>query len=174
MKRMTENFLKKLKDVKLLAMDFDGVHTDGLVYMNEDGGEAVICSRVDGMGLELLRAHSDVKTCVISKEENLVVAARCRKLKIVCHQGIEGGEGKLETLKKIMSEDNLGNTEVIYIGDDVNDIPCLKEVIGVAVANARPEVKKITQYTTAAFGGGGAIREICDFILEAKGIKIAL
>ena len=171
---MSEKFLENLRNVKLLAMDFDGVHTDGLVYTNQDGVEQVACSRVDSMGLELLRRLSDVKTCVISKEENPVVAARCRKLKITCCQSIDNGDGKLEILRRIMGESNLGNNEVIYMGDDVNDIPCIKEVAGVAVANARPEVKEFARYTTLASGGRGAIREICDLILHAKDINITL
>lgn len=165
----------KFAQVKLLVMDFDGVHTDGHVWTDEHGKEMVISSRLDGMGLEMLRRLTDVKAFVISKEENPVVSMRCKKLKIPCVQGVDKGEGKLEILKRIMGENGCVPEEAIYMGDDINDIPCIEFVgLGIAVINARPQVRALAAYTTIAAGGNGAIREVCDMILEAKGIKIRL
>lgn len=169
-----ENSLKnKFVKVKLLVMDFDGVHTDGHVWTDEHSKETVMCSRLDGMGLEMLRRLSDVKAFVISKETNPVVAARCRKLKIPCEQAVDKGEGKLEILKRIVDENNCTSEAVAYMGDDVNDVHCMEYAgIGIAVANARPQAKTIASYVTEAYGGSGAIREVCDMILEAKGIEL--
>lgn len=154
-------------------MDFDGVHTDGHVWTNQDGVEVVMASRLDGMGLEMLRRLTDVKACVISKEMNPVVTARCNKLKIPCVQGVDKGGDKLEILKKFMAEHGVEKDEVIYMGDDVNDIHAMEYVgLGIAVANARPEVKKVAKLVTVSSGGNGAIREICDMILKAKGADL--
>ena len=100
---MDASLKEKFSRIKLLATDFDGVMTDGLVYVDQDGKETVRCSRKDGMGVELLKKHG-VTVGVLSKETNPVVTARCNKLKIPVWQGIATGEGKLEILQRIMKE----------------------------------------------------------------------
>lgn len=172
---MDTSLKDKFFRIRLLAMDFDGVHTDGQVWTDEQGKESVMSSRLDGMGLEMLQRLTDVKVFVISKEINPVVAMRCKKLKIPCTQGVDKGEGKLEILQRIMGENECASDEVIYMGDDINDIPCLEFVgLGIAVANARQQTKAVAAHVTVATGGNGAIREVCDMILEAKGIEIKL
>lgn len=172
---MDKKFRTQLAGVKLLVTDFDGVHTDGHVWTDQDGRESVMSSRLDGTGLELLRRLTDVKVFVISKETNPVVSARCRKLQIPCEQAIDRGEGKTEILLRIMREFGCEPREVIYMGDDVNDIHPMETVgMGVAVANARPQVKAVAKYITTAPGGNGAIREVCDLILDAKGVEIKI
>ncbi len=162
----------KLSKIKLLATDFDGVMTDGMVYVDQDGHESVRCSRKDGMGVELLKKHG-VTIGVLSKETNPVVAARCNKLKIPVWQGIGTGEGKLEILKRIMNEQNLSVEEVAYVGDDINDLPTLKFAgVALTVADGHPLVKAVAHYTAKASGGNHAIREIAEMILEAKGINL--
>ena len=169
---MNAKLKKKLKKIKLLAMDFDGVHTDGRVYVDQNGKETVVCSRLDGMGLELLRRLTDVKACVISKEVNPVVTARCNKLKLHCHQGVDKADHKRKILDRVIQEHGITREEVIFMGDDVQDLGALEHAgLAVAVANARPEVKVVADYVTIASGGNGAIREVCDLILEARGIQ---
>lgn len=163
---MTPDFSK----VRLLVMDFDGVHTDGRVFTDQDGKETVVCSRKDGMGLEMLRRKTDVRACVISKEANPVVAARCKKLLLPCYQKVDTGEGKVEILKRVMEEQGILPEETVYMGDDVVDILPMKAVgIGVAVYDAHPRVKEVASLISAERGGNGAIREVCEMIIVAKG-----
>ena len=155
--------------VKLFVMDFDGVHTDGKVITDDCGKESVICSRRDGMGLEILRNESDVIACVISKEISQVVAARCRKLKLKYFQGVNDGAGKSKIFLDLINEFGFKTEETIYMGDDVVDIqPMMLAGIGVAVSDAHPRVKEVASYITLAAGGNGAIREICEIILESR------
>ncbi len=96
---MNQSVTEKFKVVRLLAMDFDGIMTDGCVYVGEDGREMVKCSRKDGLGMDLLKKHG-LDAVVISRETNPVVAARCRKLEIECEQAAGDGQGKLDILKQ--------------------------------------------------------------------------
>lgn len=171
-KRVNSNLISKLKKIKLIASDFDGVFTDGTVFTDQSGIESVQCSRKDGLGIELLKRHG-LSLHVISKERNPVVTARCNKLKITCDQAVEKSEGKVEILRRIMHDLNLQREQVAYIGDDLNDIPALKEAgIAITVADGHPAVIKIVDYVTKAFGGKHAIREIVELILTAKGISL--
>jgi len=149
--------------IKLLALDFDGVMTDNKVIVDENGKESVVCNRSDGMGIEKIK-KKDIEVIVISKEQNKVVKARCDKLKIPCVHGIDD---KLSILKKEIEKRNLTPEEVCFVGNDVNDIECIKYVgMGVAVNNAYPEVKKIAKMVTEKTGGEGAVREVIDKILS--------
>ena len=150
-------------NIKLLALDFDGVLTNNKVIVDENGKESVICNRSDGLGIDLLRKKG-IEIIVISKESNKVVNARCEKLKILCITGIDE---KLSILKKEIEKRNLSPDEVCFIGNDVNDIECIKYVgLGVAVNNAYQEVKNIADYVTQNNGGDGAVREVIDKILS--------
>jgi YrbI family 3-deoxy-D-manno-octulosonate 8-phosphate phosphatase len=159
---MNEN--KKINnDIKLLALDFDGVLTNNEVIVDEDGKESVICNRSDSLGIVLLKKKG-IDVIVISKETNKVVKTRCDKLKISCSQGIDD---KISILKKEISKRGLKPKEVCFIGNDVNDIDCIKYVgLGVAVNDAYPEVKKAARIVTKKNGGEGAVREIIDTILK--------
>ena len=156
----TPNFSR----VRLLILDFDGVLTDNRVLVNEEGLEAVFCHRGDGLGLEMLR-DAGLEALVLSKERNLVVAARCRKLGLACHQG---QDEKLATLKGLCSERSLSKEQVAYVGNDVNDLECMSWVgLAVAVADAEPVVLEAAHFVTRKRGGHGAVREVCDLLLEA-------
>jgi YrbI family 3-deoxy-D-manno-octulosonate 8-phosphate phosphatase len=153
------------KDITLLVSDFDGVMTDGLVLVDQDGKESVRCSRRDGLGVALL-AEQGVNTIVISKERNGVVAARCAKLKIECYSGIDD---KIQLLKKVLEEKGVEPQQACFIGDDVTDVDCIRHVgIGVAVADAMPAAREAADYVTQAKGGDHAVREVCDLIYHAK------
>ena len=173
-----------LKQIRLLVLDFDGVMTDNRVLVAEDGHEAVLCSREDGLGLEMLRKAGCVEVAVISKEKNPVVAARCRKLGIEC---IQGCDDKLAALKKRAESGNLKPekdatddtsglrshpsalaSQIAYVGNDINDLACLRWVgLPIAVADAAPEVLAAAKQVTSKPGGHGAVREICDLLLRA-------
>jgi N-acylneuraminate cytidylyltransferase len=151
--------------IQLLVFDFDGVMTDNRVLVFDDGREAVLCSRGDGMGLEMLR-KAGVPLAVISKEINPVVGARCAKLKIPCLQGI--GD-KLAELTRIVGERGLDLAQVGYVGNDVNDLQCMHAAgVAIAPADAHPDALRAADVVTAAPGGFGAVREVCDLLLAAR------
>jgi N-acylneuraminate cytidylyltransferase len=154
-----------LSNVRLLVLDFDGVMTDDRVLVHQDGKEAVVCHRGDGFGIERVR-RIGVDVLVLSKETNPVVAARCQKLGIECHQGFDD---KLPKLQSLAAERGLGPEHVVYVGNDVNDLECVQWVgVGVAVADARPELRRFAQWVTTAIGGQGAVREVCDRLLLGR------
>lgn len=161
-----EQLLEKLRQIRLLCLDFDGVMTDNRVLVSEDGIESVFCNRGDGMGIELLKKHTNVEIIVLSKETNKVTAARCNKLKIDCVHGIEN---KAENLRRAMESRGLKSEEVCFIGNDVNDLGCLELAgVGIVVADSHAEIIAKAGYVTKAKGGWGAVREICDLIIKAK------
>lgn len=156
---------RSLADVRMVVFDFDGVMTDNRVYVLEDGREAVVCSRGDGMGLVLLREQG-TSVFVISKERNPVVTARCNKLKIPCYQGVDE---KATLFQRLVAEQGLSMDEVIFVGNDVNDVACMQLARwGVAVADAHPAALAVADLILEKPGGHGAVRELCDEILEAK------
>jgi YrbI family 3-deoxy-D-manno-octulosonate 8-phosphate phosphatase len=154
-----------LRGVEFLVLDFDGVMTDNRVLVFEDGREAVICNRGDGLGLETLR-KAGVPLAVISKEVNPVVAARCNKLKIPYEQGVED---KLGVLQRVASERGIDLAAVAFMGNDVNDAECMTAAgVAIAPADAHPSALRIADIVTVSAGGLGAVREVCDLILAAR------
>lgn len=146
-----------------LVMDFDGVFTDNRVVVFQDGKEAVFCDRGDGLGLDQLK-KSGLPLLVLSTEKNSVVRARCEKLGISCQQGVSN---KIRTLKEWIEEGNLNPSGIIYVGNDINDLPCMKYVgCGVAVGDAYPEVKASSRIILSSYGGKGAIRELTELIMQ--------
>ncbi|QZO02546.1 HAD hydrolase family protein [Chenggangzhangella methanolivorans] len=151
---------------KALVMDFDGVFTDDRVLVDQDGKEAVFASRSDGMGLGRLRKFTEIRMLILSKEPNPVVSARGRKLAIEVRQGIDD---KLPELDRWLAEHGISRAETMYMGNDVNDLDCMKAVgFAVAPADARPEAKAVARHVTQAEGGRGALRELCEAIIEAE------
>jgi N-acylneuraminate cytidylyltransferase len=147
-----------------LVMDFDGVFTDNTALVTEDGTESVAVNRSDGMGIARLKACG-FPMLVLSTEVNPVVAARCNKLQIEFRQGLTD---KLLELKKWAAQKELDFARLVYVGNDVNDVPCLQAVgFGVAVADAYPAAISASRAVLARAGGKGAVREIADLIVEA-------
>jgi len=154
------------RPVRLLVLDFDGVLTDNLVALDEHGVESVRCSRADGMGIAEVR-KCGIEVVVLSKERNPVVAARCRKLEITHLQGLDD---KLASLRVLTDERDLEPHQVAYIGNDRNDLDCMRWVgLPIAVADAIEEVRRTAHYVAMRAGGQGAVREVCDLIVETKG-----
>lgn len=148
--------------VDLLVLDFDGVFTDNRVWVDETGREAVLAHRGDGMGLEMLR-KAGIRAVVLSKETNPVVAARCRKLNLPVWQGVED---KATLLRRLLEEWQVDPRFTVYLGNDVNDIPCFPLVgWAVVVADAHPQAKRSADKVLRTPGGYGAIRELVDLIL---------
>lgn len=153
------------KEVKMLVLDFDGVLTDNRVWVDQDGREMVVANRSDSYGINLLR-QIGVDTVVISKETNPVVAARCRKMDVPY---IQGEEDKAAALRKVLAERNVDPSHTIFLGNDINDLPCF-QLVGwsVAVADAWPEVSLQADLVLDRRGGHGAVRELCDLIIKTR------
>jgi len=151
---------------KLLVMDFDGVFTDDTVITDQDGRESVICSRSDGMGLDLLRQNDKVQALILSREENPVVSARARKLKLEVYQGVQD---KAQAIQQLIKERNLTQAEVIYVGNDLNDLPVLPYVGYFACPqDAHTDVLRRADLVLSKTGGRGAIRELVEIILRSE------
>ena len=146
-------------NIRLIAFDFDGVFTENMVYVLQEGSEAVRCCRGDGIGLQKLKKLG-IETVIISTEANPVVSARARKLNIRCLQDCED---KRTTLESIIRESGISLDEVAFIGNDINDLECLTQVgLPIVVNDAHQDVVSIARYQTRNPGGCGAVREICD------------
>ena len=154
---------------KLVVLDFDGVLTDNRVWTDQDGREMVASNRSDSLGLGLLRS-AGVQVQVISKEVNPVVAARCKKIKVPCLQGVDD---KASALKKLLADSKITPAFAVFVGNDLNDLPCFP-VVGwsVAVADALPEVIRHADFVLAQRGGHGAVRELCDLIIRRNEVRL--
>jgi N-acylneuraminate cytidylyltransferase len=150
--------------ISMIITDFDGVLTDGRVWVDEDGREMVAASRSDSMRIRQLREHG-IEVMILSSEVNPVVKARARKMGIEAIQGVDLRE-KGSMLQKFAQERNIDLSTVVYLGNDFNDLPCF-EAAGwaVAVADAYPEVRQAADHVLKTGGGYGALRELCDLIL---------
>jgi len=150
--------------VSLLVMDFDGVLTDNRVWVDEGGRERVAGNRSDSLGLSILRQKTSVHPVVISQETNPVVTARCKKMNVEVFQGIMD---KASLLKQILTDRGIDPGEAIYMGNDVNDLPCLPLVsCFIAPADAQPAVLRAADRVLCYKGGHGAVRELCDILTE--------
>ena len=147
--------------IAAVVFDFDGVFTDNRVFVFQDGREAVGCNRSDGWGIaELKKMHKEL--LVLSAEENPVVKARCNKLGVDCLHGISD---KRKTLMSWLAERNLDPAQVVYVGNDVNDLDCMQSVgCGIAVCDAHPKVQSAAQIVLSTPGGYGAVREVAELI----------
>ena len=152
-----------LKQIKAVIFDFDGVFTDNRVIVSTTGEEFVICDRGDGMGTNLLAA-AGIKMLILSKEKNAVVTSRGKKLNI---EVIQGCDDKLPELIQWLQKNNVDAQQAAYIGNDINDLECLKHV-GVAVipADAHYSVIDTATWILQHNGGRGAIREFADVLLS--------
>jgi len=150
-----------IRSIRLVAFDFDGVFTDDMVYVLQDGSEAVRCFRGDGIGLQKL-ARLGIETVIISTEANSVVTARAAKLKIRCIQDVKDKRAVLEGFAR---EWGIALSEVAFVGNDINDLPVLRCVgLPIVVKNAHPDVIEHAIYQTRCPGGHGAVREVCDLV----------
>lgn len=149
-------------DIDAVVLDFDGTQTDDRVLIDSDGREFVSVHRGDGLGIAALR-RSGLKLLILSTEQNPVVAARARKLRLPVLHGIDR---KDLALKQWCEEEGIAPERVLYVGNDVNDLPCFS-LVGwpVAVASAHDAVRGAARAVTTLPGGGGAIREIAGWIL---------
>jgi len=165
--KLDERLVARAKPLRLLLLDVDGVLTDGTLYFSPQGEESKGFNTQDGFGIRLLQ-DGGVDVGVITARTSAAVTSRCKNLKM--RYIYLGKDNKLQAYQDILSESGLKPFEIGYMGDDWLDLILLKRVgFAAAPANAVIEVKEAVHYTTQRYGGKGAVREICDFILKAKG-----
>jgi N-acylneuraminate cytidylyltransferase len=151
--------------VQLVICDFDGVITDNRVWVDQDGREMVAAYRSDSPRVKDLRERG-IEVMIISSEPNPVVLARAKKMGVEAIHNV-GFQDKGRVMREVLAQKNIPAENVIYIGNDINDLPCF-EIAGwsVAVADAYPEVIRAADYVLKLPGGHGALRELCDLILN--------
>jgi N-acylneuraminate cytidylyltransferase len=154
----------------LVILDFDGVLTDDRVWVDGEGREEVAAHRGDGWGIARLMENG-VQVVVLSSETNPVVAARCQKLRLPVIQGVLD---KGEAVKRLLAERGVDPARTVYLGNDVNDLPCFPLVgCAVVVADAHPEALAQADVRLTRAGGRGAVRELADKILARGGRREA-
>lgn len=150
-------------EIDAIVFDFDGVFTDDRVLVDQEGRETVMCSRSDGMGIEMLR-EAGVSMLVLSKEHNPVVARRCEKLKLEYSQAIDN---KIAQLKSWVTEHGHLMENLVYVGNDVNDLECMAAAgCAVAPADAHGRARAAARIVLRKKGGRGAIRELAEMVLD--------
>ena len=165
---MKKTLLARLKKIKLLATDVDGVLTDAGMYYSEHGDELKKFNTRDGMGLVLLR-YAGVRLAIVTSEDTKIVERRAAKLRIT--DLLQGARDKVTALETIMKRHGLSWEEVAYIGDDVNDLAVLKRAgFAASPADGTEANRKAAHYVTKKRGGEGCVREVCEMILEARGM----
>ena len=161
---------EKLKNIKLVASDCDGVLTDGGLYYTEDGLEIKRFHVLDGMGFLMLK-ESGIKTAIITGENNPLVKRRADKLKI--DYLVLGTKDKIGALQSICDQMHIDISEAIYVGDDTFDVPAIDACgVGVVPGDALDYIKDKADYVTIKGGGRGCFREIADMVLQAQGKEI--
>ncbi len=157
---------RSLAGIRLVAFDIDGVFTDGRFYISNDGIESKAFHTQDGFGIRQLIA-AGLQVAVISGRESTAVEKRMSELGV--QHVIQGNSDKVAAFDSLAAELGIGEADAVYVGDDIPDLPLLNHVgFSVAVSNAREEVKAATDHTTDKAGGFGAVREVCDLILDAR------
>ena len=161
----TETDLRsRLSQVKLLALDVDGVLTDGGLYYSDSGEQFKKFNVKDGQGIKLV-IRAGIEVAIITASTSMAVNHRAQNLGI-SHVFI-GVENKLSVLENLCHQLNINLEQVAYIGDDINDIPVLKAVgCPITVADAMADNKSSAMYVTELAGGQGAVREICNYLLN--------
>ncbi|HSF83903.1 MAG TPA: acylneuraminate cytidylyltransferase [Anaerolineales bacterium] len=161
--RVHDRLSRLPEKIAALILDFDGVITDNKVLVLQDGSEAVLADRSDGWGIGQLK-KTGLPMWILSTEPNPVVQARASKLGIPCLQGL--GSRKGEVLRKLLAEQHLNPAEVIFVGNDDNDLECMAMVgCAVAPADAYPKALARASLVLEHKGGDGALRELCELIL---------
>jgi len=164
--------LPRAREVRLLLLDVDGVLTDGTITYTHDGGESKGFNTQDGFGLRILQ-DAGVEVGLITARTSEAVRRRAEDLKL--RYVFQGSGRKNEVFDKILLESGLRPHQAAYMGDDWLDLPLLGRVgLAAAPANAVAEVQQRVHYVTEARGGRGAVRELCELILEARGELAAL
>lgn len=158
---------QRIKKIKILVLDVDGVLTDGRIIMDDRGREIKFFDVRDGHGLKMLM-RTGIEIVFLTGRKSRVVEHRARELGIT--EVYQGARNKVEIFEAVLERKGLQAAEAAYAGDDIVDVPVLKRAgFSVAVANAVVEAKRAAHYVTKNKGGRGAVREVCEIILKGQG-----
>lgn len=161
------DILAKAAKIKLAIFDVDGVLTNGQLYFHPNGDELKVFHVHDGLGLKLLQ-QSGVAVAIISSRTSAAVEQRLTALGV--QHIYQGQADKRPAFDQLLTKLKLTTEQVAYTGDDLPDLPLLRSAgLGIAVANARPLLLQHAAWQTQASGGQGAVREICELIMQAQG-----
>ena len=158
-----------LDDIDALVFDFDGVLTNNLVYLNQEGVESVSCSRADGLAFDVLRKLNK-PAFILSTEKSFVVTMRAKKLKI---QAIQGVADKVSAIKELARENKFHLKNILYVGNDLNDYLVMK-VCGYTAcpSDSHKKIKEISTIILKTSGGNGIIRELLEDVFQLNFIQI--
>lgn len=163
---MSDIITSAAKKIRLAIFDMDGVLTDGRLYLLDDGQNLKAFHCHDGLGIKLL-AKTGIRTAVITAHRSALIDKRMSQLQV--DHVYQGVENKIVAYEELLSKLNVREDEVAYMGDDLPDIAIIRRVgLGIAVANAADMVKEFARYTTRRNGGEGAVREVCELIMQAQ------
>jgi len=162
-----QSCLDRAAKVEMLLLDVDGVMTDGSLYFGADGRESKAFSSRDGLGIRLAQ-KGGVEVGIITARRSEAVAARAENLGISrLYQGV--GK-KIEVFRRILEETAIAPERIAYMGDDWLDLPVMREVgLAAAVADGAPEVREAAHFVSRHPGGHGAVRELCELLIVARG-----
>jgi 3-deoxy-D-manno-octulosonate 8-phosphate phosphatase (KDO 8-P phosphatase) len=158
-----------LDDIDAIVFDFDGVLTNNLVYVDQNGKETVSCSRADGLAFDVL--HKLKKPVyIISTEKNTVVTSRANKLKIPV---IQGSKSKVRAINKLSKQKGFTLDKILYLGNDVNDFHVMQKCGYTACpSDSHQKIRSISTFVLKTKGGGGVVRELLEDIFKIDFIKI--
>ncbi len=163
-----ELLIERADRIRMLVLDVDGVLTDGRLYFDNQGNEMkAFCTR-DGLGMRALQSQGVILALITGRQSD-IVAHRAAQLGV--EHVYQGRNDKLNAFNELLSDTGMDEEQTCYAGDDWIDIPVLDRVgLAVTVADADPVVKNRVHWVTSRAGGHGAVREICDLILAARGL----
>jgi 3-deoxy-D-manno-octulosonate 8-phosphate phosphatase (KDO 8-P phosphatase) len=160
--------LSKLKRIKLLLLDVDGVLTDGKIIYNDNGEETKVFNVKDGLGMRLLM-EAGIHLGIITGRRSNALYSRCKDLGI--NLIYDGVGNKIDVLDALLDQTGVSAEEVAFIGDDLPDLALMKTIgFSIAVGDAHKMILDNADMVTSANGGHGAVREVCETILKAKGL----
>jgi 3-deoxy-D-manno-octulosonate 8-phosphate phosphatase (KDO 8-P phosphatase) len=167
---MDASIAARARAIRLLTCDVDGVLTDGRIYVDHEGNELKAFSVLDGVGLRRL-AQAGVAIAWITGSAAVAVEHRARRLGV--SRVVLGAEDKVQPWERLRTELGLEPAQCAHVGDDLPDIPLLQRCgLAVSVPHAPRAVHAAAHYVTTREGGAGAVRELCDLILEAQGVAM--
>ena len=159
---------KTAADIQMVVFDIDGVFTDGRIWINHQGEETKSFHVRDGHGVRML-IHYGVQVAVLSGRESKAVNARMQELGVT--DVLQGHIDKRSAFTELVNSKNLAPKQVAFVGDDIIDVPAMQLAgLSVAVADAHEWVKSHADHITQESGGHGAVREVCELILDSKGL----
>lgn len=162
-----DDVFKKAALVRLAVFDVDGVMTNGDLIFDEQGIEYKVFNVQDGFGLVMLR-EAGIKVAVISARTSSIVTRRMTELGV--EHILQGKRNKQEAFSRLITDQGLDKSQTAFAGDDIIDLPAMSCAgMSIAVADAHPRVKEQADWVTTKSGGQGAVREICELVLESQG-----